>query len=55
MEFWYGLYGMQSPRVHPRAWAGLYGEVVEHAERAEDEPEFQHCPLRRRGAASLQQ
>ena len=35
MEFWYGLYGMQSPRVHPRAWAGLYGEVVEHAERAE--------------------
>lgn len=35
MEFWYGLYGMQSPRVHPRAWSGLYGEVVEHAERAE--------------------
>ncbi len=35
MEFWYGLYGMQSPRVHPRSWAGLYGEVVEHAVQAE--------------------
>ncbi|MEM7541429.1 MAG: LLM class flavin-dependent oxidoreductase [Pseudomonadota bacterium] len=35
MEFWLGLYGMQSPRVHPRAWSGLYDEVVEHAEFAE--------------------
>lgn len=35
MEFWLGLYGMQSPRVHPRAWSGLYDEVVEHAVFAE--------------------
>ncbi len=26
---------MQSPRVHPRAWSGLYNEVIEHAEFAE--------------------
>ncbi len=36
MEFWLGLYGMQSPRVHPRSWAGLYDEVVEHAVFAEE-------------------
>ena len=28
MEFRLGLYGMQSVRVHPRSWAGLYDEVV---------------------------
>jgi alkanesulfonate monooxygenase SsuD/methylene tetrahydromethanopterin reductase-like flavin-dependent oxidoreductase (luciferase family) len=36
MEFWYGLYGMQSPRVYPRSWARMYQEVVDHAARAED-------------------
>lgn len=35
MEFWYGLYGMQSPRIYPRSWAGLYDEVIEHAVQAE--------------------
>ena len=36
MEFWYGLYGMQSPRVYPRSWTRMYQEVVDHAARAED-------------------
>jgi alkanesulfonate monooxygenase SsuD/methylene tetrahydromethanopterin reductase-like flavin-dependent oxidoreductase (luciferase family) len=36
MEFWYGLYGMQSPRAHPRSWIGMYNDVIEHAVRAEE-------------------
>ena len=36
MEFWLGRYGMQSPRVYPRSWAGLYDEVLEHAVYAEE-------------------
>ena len=36
MEFWYGLYGMQSPRVYPRSWARMYREVIDHAVLAEE-------------------
>jgi len=35
MEFWVGLYGMQSPRTHPRSFAQMYAEVLEHAVEAE--------------------
>jgi alkanesulfonate monooxygenase SsuD/methylene tetrahydromethanopterin reductase-like flavin-dependent oxidoreductase (luciferase family) len=35
MEFWVGLYGMQSPRTHPRSFAEMYAEVLEHAAEAE--------------------
>src|SRR4051794_37566204 len=36
MDFWHGVYGMQSPRVYPRSWAHLYEEVIEHAIFAEE-------------------
>jgi alkanesulfonate monooxygenase SsuD/methylene tetrahydromethanopterin reductase-like flavin-dependent oxidoreductase (luciferase family) len=35
MEFWWGLYGMQSPRTLPRSHACLYQELLEHAREAE--------------------
>jgi len=35
MEFWLGLYGMQSPRSYPRALPWLYGETIRHALEAE--------------------
>lgn len=35
MEFWLGLYGMQSPRTYPRALPWLYGETIRHAVEAE--------------------
>ncbi len=35
MEFWLGLYGMQSPRTFPRSVPYLYRAVMEHAVEAE--------------------
>lgn len=35
MRFWLGLYGMQSPRTHPRSLPWLYEETIRHAVEAE--------------------
>lgn len=35
MEFWLGLYGMQSPRTYPRSLPWLYHETIRHAVEAE--------------------
>ena len=35
MEFWLGLYGMQSPRTYPRSVPYLYRAVIDHAVEAE--------------------
>lgn len=35
MEFWLGLYGMQSPRTYPRSFDWMYREVIHHAIEAE--------------------
>ncbi len=35
MEFWVGLYGMQSPRTHPRSLPAMYADLLEHAVLAE--------------------
>jgi alkanesulfonate monooxygenase SsuD/methylene tetrahydromethanopterin reductase-like flavin-dependent oxidoreductase (luciferase family) len=35
MEFWLGLYGMQSPRTYPRSFPYLYRAVMDHAMEAE--------------------
>lgn len=35
MEFWTGLYGMQSTRIRPRSFTWMYRETVKHAVEAE--------------------
>lgn len=35
MQFWLGLYGMQSPRTYPRSLPWLYEETIRHAIEAE--------------------
>jgi len=35
MQFWLGLYGMQSPRTYPRSLPWLYEETIRHAVAAE--------------------
>lgn len=35
MQFWLGLYGMQSPRTYPRSLPWLYEETIRHAVEAE--------------------